>query len=95
MTGLRRLILTIKPDGHELRVPYSRQDGPNPQPQPRRREVELLASGGLERALEALKEGPVECIGTAGFETREDTLSLEASPFLPKQSSNCLKKGGR
>lgn len=77
MTGLRRLILEFKPDGHELRVLYRRKDGPNPGTARRRKEVQDLAAEALERALEALKEGPVESVGESGFSVREDVLSLD------------------
>lgn len=44
---LRRLILTIKPDGHELRVFYRRASGSGPSTKKRQREVEQLAREGL------------------------------------------------
>jgi hypothetical protein len=80
--NLRRLILEFKPDGIQLRTLYRSTDGPGPSTKKRRREVEALARDGLTAALEALKEGPVECIGTAGFETREDSLFLVADQTI-------------
>jgi hypothetical protein len=87
---LRRLILTFSPDGVETRVLYKRQAGPNPGTAARRREVRDLARTGLERALEALREGPVESVGEAGFETREDTLRLSLGSSA---SEKTMKKG--
>jgi hypothetical protein len=82
MTELRRLILEFKPDGHELRVLYRTTTRANPGTDRRRREVEQLVRTGLERALEALREGPAEMVGTAGFTTREDSLFLVADQTI-------------
>ncbi len=80
MSGqLQRIILTFKPEGLEARVLYRRGEageGPGPNTKARTREVRELTRTGLERALEAL-EGRVDVIGTSGFETREDTLSVD------------------
>ncbi len=89
---LRRLILTFSPDGVETRVLYKRQAGPNPGTVARRREVRDLARTGLERALEALREGPVESVGEAGFETREDSLFLSGASNNAKQGE--ARRGG-
>jgi hypothetical protein len=74
---LQRLILTFKPEEIEIRTLYRRrnQDGPGPNSKARRREVEELSREGLRQALASL-EGGAECIGTSGFTTREDILSL-------------------
>ncbi len=81
---LRRLILDFTGDGIQLRAAYRTQSRSGPGTKARAREVEDLARGGLRRALEAL-EGEVEMVGTAGFETREDTLAAEASPLNAKR----------
>ncbi len=90
---LRRLLLEFKDDRILTRVLYRCKDGPGPSAKARRREVEQLAREGLERALEAIKEGPVECIGTAGFEVREDTLSAGPS-YLSSICHNSRDKKG-
>jgi hypothetical protein len=74
---LQRLVLTFTREGVEIRTLYRRrgQGGPGPNSKGRRREVEELTRDGLTRALEALDAG-AECVGTSGFTTREDTLSL-------------------
>lgn len=71
--NLRRLVLEFKPDGIHARILYRRQGGPNPGTKARRREATELARAGLVQACEAFA-GDVEDIGTAGFETREDTF---------------------
>ena len=72
--NLRRLVLEFKPGGVvEARILYRRQSGPNPGTKARRREAAELARAGLVQACEAFA-GDVEDIGTAGFETREDTF---------------------
>ena len=76
--SLQRLVLTFKPEGVEIRALYRTQDGPGPSTKARWREVAMLVRAGLEQALEAL-EGRVDVIGTSGFETREDTLSIGAA----------------
>jgi hypothetical protein len=75
---LRRLVLTFDRDGITTRVLYRRKAGPAPNTKARSREVAQLARDGLTRALDALEEGPVEMVGTAGFEAREDVLGLPA-----------------
>jgi hypothetical protein len=81
---LRRLVLTFKPDGLEVRTLYRSKGGPNPGTKARRREVAQLARTGLVEALEAI-EGDVEDLGTSGFEVREDVLHLPtASPSTAK-----------
>jgi hypothetical protein len=74
---LQRLILTFKPEEIEIRTLYRRrnQDGPGPNSKARRREVEELSREGLRQALASL-EGGAECVGTSGFTTREDLLSV-------------------
>jgi hypothetical protein len=74
---LQRLIITFKPEELEIRTLYRRrnQDGPGPNSKARRREVEELSREGLRQALASL-EGGAECVGTSGFTTREDILSV-------------------
>ncbi len=72
---LERLVLTFTADGIQVRSLYRSKAGPGPGTKARAREVTELTRTGLERALEAL-EGRVDVIGTSGFETREDTLSV-------------------
>ncbi len=75
---LERLVLTFARDGIQVRVLYRTKAGSNPGAAARRREVTELAREGLTAALEALDgSARVDVIGTSGFETREDTLSVE------------------
>jgi len=78
--AVQRIVLTFKPDGHELRVLYrsEAQDGPNPGTKARAREVSGLVRTGLEQALAAL-EGDVTMAGTSGFTQREDVLLARRS----------------
>ncbi len=72
--NLQRLVLTFGPRGGvEIRTLYRTQDGSNPGTKARQREVEELARSGLQDALEALEDG-AECVGTSGFDQREDVL---------------------
>jgi hypothetical protein len=80
---LRRLILTFKPEGIEIRALYRTKQDPNPGTKACRREVEELARAGLRQALEAL-EGGAECVGTSGFTMREDVLLVSPSPDARK-----------
>ncbi|MDP9476899.1 MAG: hypothetical protein M3R38_14640 [Actinomycetota bacterium] len=76
---LQRLVITFgAAGGITARVLYRSEakDGPNPGTKARAREVRALTRTGLERALEALAVGDVDVIGTSGFTTREDTLSV-------------------
>jgi hypothetical protein len=74
---LQRLVITFTREGLEIRTLYRRrnQDGPGPNSKARRREVEELSREGLRQALASL-EGGAECVGTSGFTTREDILSV-------------------
>ena len=69
----QRLVLTFKPEGVEIRMLYRTKDGPNPGTQARCREVTELARASLTQALEAIEAG-AECVGTSGFDVREDVL---------------------
>ncbi len=84
--NLQRLVLDFRSGELVARVLYRRslQDGPNPGTKARRREVTALARTGLTQALEALdSEADAEVVGTSGFVTREDILSV-ASPPTPR-----------
>jgi hypothetical protein len=72
---LERLVLHYRGGELVVRVLYRSEDGPNPGTKARIRRVAELARTGLQDALEAL-EGGAECVGTSGFTTREDILSL-------------------
>lgn len=79
--SLQRLVIGFEGDGVQVRALYRRrsQAGPNPGTKARAREVRDLVRAGLGEALNTLDapDGRVDVIGTAGFETREDTLHLE------------------
>jgi hypothetical protein len=72
---LERLVLDYRGGELVVRVLYRSEDGANPGTKARIRGVAELARTGLQDALEAL-EGGAECVGTSGFTTREDILSL-------------------
>lgn len=90
----RRLVVEFRPDGVETRVLYRTRTAPPPGTKARKGEVQDLVRAGLTEALRALDAGDVEMIGTAGFETREDTLTAEAYPFLSTPSNNNQATGG-
>jgi hypothetical protein len=74
---LERLVLDYRGGELVVRVLYRSEDGPNPGTKARTRGVAELARTGLRDALEALdSEAGAECVGTSGFTTREDILSL-------------------
>jgi hypothetical protein len=85
---LQRLVLDYRTGELVMRALYRTQDGPGPNTKARTREVSQLIRTGLENALEALEEGPVESIGTSGFETREDVFSL---PLASSNSEKTMK----
>lgn len=73
---LQRLVVEYRGEELVVRTLYRRgADGPNPDTKARTREVTDLTREGLRQALASL-EGGAECIGTSGFTTREDILSL-------------------
>jgi len=74
MTQLQRLIITFKPEETIMHALYRTQDGPSPNTKARRRAVTNLAREGLRQALLSLESG-AECVGTSGYEVREDTIS--------------------
>jgi hypothetical protein len=61
-----------------VRILYRRTDGPNPGTKARAREVQELTRTALQDALVAL-EGGAECVGTSGYEMREDTISVDVA----------------
>jgi hypothetical protein len=74
---LQRLVLEFRDGELIARVLYrSSLDGPNPSTKARAREVSALARSSLQDALEALEGGANELVGTSGFTTREDLLSV-------------------
>ena len=75
---LKRLVLEFRDGELIARVLYrSGLDGPNPSTKARTREVTDLTRAGLTAALEALDSAAgAECVGTSGFTTREDLLSV-------------------
>ena len=75
MTQLQRLIITFKPEEPIMHALYRTQDGPGPNTKARQREVEQLVRIGLRQALVSM-EGGTELVGTSGFTTREDLLSV-------------------
>ena len=87
---LQRLVLDYRTGELVMRVLYKRQGGPSTKALSR--EVAALARTGLENALEALEEGPVESIGTSGSETREDVLGL---PLASSNSEKTMKPRSR
>jgi hypothetical protein len=81
--SLQRLVIEMKPQELILHVLYRCQDGPNQGTKARRREVTELARSGLAQALEALEAG-AECVGTSGYNVREDVLLATTSPDADK-----------
>jgi hypothetical protein len=75
MTQLQRLVLDYRTGEVIVRCLYRTEGSAGPNSKGRQREIEKLAKSGLEEALEAL-EGGAECVGTSGFTTREDILSV-------------------
>jgi hypothetical protein len=75
MTQLQRLVLDFRSGELVARCLYRTKGSAGPNTKARRREVEQLVREGLRQALVSL-EGGAECVGTSGFTTREDILSL-------------------
>lgn len=72
---LQRLVLDYRGAELIVRALYRTQDGPGPNTKARQREVEQLVRIGLRQALVSM-EGDAELVGTSGFTTREDLLSV-------------------
>jgi hypothetical protein len=83
---LQRLVLTFKPEEIVMHALYRSEAGPNPGTKVRTREVEDLVREGLQHALQLL-QGDVEIVGTSGFTTREDVLSVPRSYEVRKAAS--------
>jgi hypothetical protein len=79
-------VITFKDEEFVLHALYRSQDGPNPGTKARRRQVEDLTREGLRQALVSLESG-AECVGTSGYEVREDTLSLPCTDHARKAAS--------
>jgi hypothetical protein len=75
MSELKRLVLDYRTGELAVRCLYRTKGSASPNTKARRREVEQLVREGLRQALVSL-EGGAECVGTSGFTTREDILSL-------------------
>jgi hypothetical protein len=77
VSELKRLVIDYRSGELVVRCLYRSQDGPNPGTKARAREVAALVRTGLQQALEAFDgEAGAECVGTSGFTTREDLLSV-------------------
>ena len=74
LTQLQRLVLDYRGGELIVRALYRTQDGPGPNTKARKREAEQLVRIGLRQALLSLESG-AECVGTSGYEVREDTIS--------------------
>jgi hypothetical protein len=78
----KRIVLTFRDGEILVRTLYQASlDGPNPDTKRRLKEVRDLTCRGLEEALGALEASASEatCVGSSGFTTREDILSLDTS----------------
>ena len=78
MTGLQHLVLEFRAGELVVRCLYRTEGKASPNTKARRRKVTALTKAGLQAALKGL-EGGVEVVGTSGFTTREDILSLPHS----------------
>jgi len=75
MTQLQRLVLDFRSGELVVRCLYRTKGSAGPNTKARRREVEQLVREGLRQALFSM-EGDAELVGTSGFTTREDLLSV-------------------
>jgi hypothetical protein len=75
----KRIILTFRSEASEIVIHtlYQSTDGPNPGTKRRLKEVRDLTHWGLKEALGALEASTPTCVGSSGFTTREDILSLD------------------
>jgi hypothetical protein len=81
---LQRLVLDFRSGELVVRCLYRSKGHSNPGTKGRRREVAALTWTGLTQALEVLEAGvDVDMVGTSGFTSREDILSLS----LPDEAS--------
>jgi hypothetical protein len=75
---LRRMVITFSNEGVPvIRTLYRHHCGANPGTKRRAREVGELVRVGLKRVFDALEDGEIVVVGEAGFEVREDVLSVE------------------
>jgi len=85
---VQRLVLDYRSGELVVRCLYRSQDGAGPSTEARAREVTALVRAGLQSALEALEAGAgAEVVGTSGFTTREDILSLPRS-YEPREAAS-------
>ena len=75
MTQLQRLVLDFRSGELLVRCLYRTKGSAGPNTKARRQEVEQLVREGLRQALVSM-EGDAELVGTSGFTTREDLLSV-------------------
>lgn len=94
MTELKRIVLDYRSEAGELivRCLYRTNSGAGPGTKARLREVTNLVRGGLQGALEQLRAGDVEMVGTSGFTTRGDVLCTDRGR-TPEKVHKKLKKG--
>ena len=83
---LQRLVLDYRTGELVVRCLYRTGDSPNPGTKARQQEVEELVREGLRQALVSL-EVDAEVVGTSGFTTREDILSLPRPDHARKAAS--------
>jgi len=76
---LQRLVLDFRNGELVVRCLYRSEGAAGPNTKARRTEVSDLVRAGLQDALQALQAGDVAVVGTSGFTTREDILSLPRS----------------
>jgi hypothetical protein len=88
--SLQRLVLDYRSGELAVRCLYRSDGSTGPGTKARRREVEDLVRTGLQDALTSLEGGRVDMVGTSGFTTREDILSLPAS--LAPDRSNTIRE---
>ena len=86
MTQLQRLVLDFRSGELVVRCLYRTKGSAGPNAKARRQEVEQLVREGLRQALVSL-EGGAEVVGTSGFSTREDILSLPRPDHAIKAAS--------
>jgi hypothetical protein len=86
MTDLKRLVLDFRTGEIVVRCLYRNKGDSNPGTKTRTKEVSTLVKTGLEQGLQALEDG-AEVVGTSGFTTREDILSLPRPNELREAAS--------
>jgi len=75
---LLRLVVEFQESELVVRTLYRRTEGRNPGTKARAREVQELTRTSLQDTLESL-ESSAECVGTSGYEIREDTISVDVA----------------